>query len=110
MHDTKWEDMLCRQIELHGLPKPERESKIIPKRQFRYDLCWPEHKLVVEVQGSTWVAGRGHSSGVGIKRDAEKLNLAVLEGYYEMQFVADHIKSGKAIYWLQQFFNNSKGE
>jgi hypothetical protein len=35
------------------------------------DFCWPDQKVVCEVQGGTWKMG-GHSSGVGIERDCTK--------------------------------------
>lgn len=94
------------QIRMAGLPDPVREFKAILGRRFRWDFAWPEHKLLVEVQGGIWQRG-GHSTGKGITRDAEKLNLASLAGYRSLAFTADQIRGGQALAWLQQFFREA---
>ena len=60
-----------------GLPIPEAEFKFVPDRKFRADFCWPEEKVILEVEGGTWVQGR-HSRG---EADHEKYNLAAAMGY-----------------------------
>lgn len=108
---TELEDELARQVKLAKLPKPEREYKAIPERRFKWDFYWsssaftatnPGRGLLVEVQGAIWVKG-GHSTGVGITRDMEKLNLATLNGFYSMNFSKEHIQSGYALKMLQLF-------
>lgn len=95
------EQALLTQIKMLKLPIPELEAKVIEGRRFRYDMCWRAHRLLVEIQGATWVKG-GHSTGTGIKRDAEKQNLAVLDGWRVLVFTGDHIKSGQAALWVKQ--------
>ena len=48
-----------------------------------------------------WVRG-GHSTGTGITRDCEKLNLATLAGWRTLQVTKDHVKSGQALAWIQE--------
>ena len=95
------EQALLTQIKMLKLPMPETELKVIEGRRFRYDLGWPDHSLLCEIQGATWVKG-GHSTGVGIRRDCEKNNLAVLDGWRVLVFTGDHIKSGQAALWIKQ--------
>ena len=99
------EDTLAAQMTLAKLPTFKREFCAIQGRRFRWDFAWPSvvHNLLVEVQGGTWAKG-AHSSGAGINRDTEKLNLATLSGWRVMQFTGDQIRSGQALRWLQAFF------
>ena len=60
--------------------KFETETKLVPGRKFRVDFFIPEIRCCVEIEGATWVKG-GHSSGTGIVRDCEKLNLLQMNGY-----------------------------
>lgn len=71
------------------------EYKGIPNRRFRFDYAHPESKVAIELNGGTW-AKMGHSSGTGIKRDYEKLNLATAIGWRVFQLSSDMIDQ----YWL----------
>lgn len=95
------ETNLANQIETAGLPSPVREFRAIAGRRYRYDFAWPERKLLIEVQGAIWVRG-GHSTGVGITRDAEKLNLATLAGFRCLHVTSTHVTSGQALTWIQE--------
>ena len=95
------EDLLFGQIKLCGLPEPIREHLAIPGRRFRFDFYWPEPKLLVEVQGGVWSKG-GHTSGIGMNRDSEKMNLAVLLGFRCLSVTSNQIKSGKAVAWIKE--------
>jgi very-short-patch-repair endonuclease len=87
---------LLAQIRMINLPEPVREYPAITGRRFRFDLAWPECKLLVEVQGAIFVKG-GHSSGTGIMRDHEKHNLAVIEGWRIIYANSKTIDSGEAL-------------
>jgi len=104
---SKLQQTLFDQIRLAGLPVPKQEYRAIEGRMFRWDMAWPAANLLVEVQGGTWIGG-GHSTGAGVARDTEKLNLATLDGWFQMQFTSDQIRSGKALLWLQSFFGSVK--
>jgi very-short-patch-repair endonuclease len=58
------------------------------KRKFRFDFCCPVSKVAIEIQGGTWIEG-GHSTGKGINKDYEKLNLAQMLGWQVFQLTAD---------------------
>ncbi len=84
-----------------GLPAPQEQVQIIPGRKFRWDFCWPEHHLAVEIQGGTW-SGGAHSRGWGIERDCEKHNLAVLAGWRTLLFTGSMVHSGSAAAMLEE--------
>ncbi len=63
-----------------GLPIPLTEYKWHPVRKFRADFAWPEHKLIMEVEGGLWIKGK-HGRGSGIVKDIEKQNEATAHGW-----------------------------
>jgi len=97
--ESKLETELSRQLELAKIPFL-RGVKAIPSRRFEWDFQVKD--LLIECQGGIWGKG-GHSTGVGITRDAEKVNLATLEGYSPMVFTKEHIFSGQALLWVQAY-------
>lgn len=60
--------------------EPEREVQFHPSRRWRFDFCWPEAKVAVELQGATWARGR-HTRGAGYRNDCEKLDEAQALGW-----------------------------
>ena len=98
---SELENILHKQILLAGLPGPKREFLAIPGRRFRFDFYWPESNLLVEVQGGVWTKG-GHTSGIGMNRDAEKTNLAVLLGFRCLSVTSNQVKCGQALKWIQE--------
>lgn len=94
---TDWEGRLARYIELEGLPQPVRQYRFAaPARQFRFDFCWPELGLALEINGGTFMVKSRHTSGMGMMRDAEKNNLAVLMGYRVLQITDRMFRNGEA--------------
>ena len=93
---------LWTQLQLAGLTADaQTEYQALPGRRYRWDVGWASQRLLVEVQGGIWAKG-GHSSGVGLTRDIEKLNSAVLAGWRVLAVTACHIKSGQALIWIQE--------
>jgi hypothetical protein len=75
----------------------DREECVIKGRRFRWDFVIPPN-ILIEIQGGTWGRERtGHSSGAGIKRDCEKLNLATLAGWRTLHFTSDMVHDGSAL-------------
>ena len=103
------EDLFASQVRALGLPEPEREVCVIPGRRFRWDFCFREAKLLVEINGGTFTRG-GHSTGLGIRRDYEKCNLAQLAGWRVLSFDGEAVKSGEAVRVTELFINQTKGE
>jgi very-short-patch-repair endonuclease len=106
MNDSKAEDKLFAQIADSGtIPVPERQYKALEKRRFKWDFAWIEQKLLVEIQGGTWVKAQfGHTSGVGYRRDCFKNDLATAVGWNVMQFTTDMVDYKEALQLLQVFF------
>jgi len=79
--------------EVTRLPPPEREVKFHPTRQWRFDFVWHQQRVAVEIHGGTFMAGRtGHTSGVGVQRDCEKSNAAVLLGWRVLHFTTQDLR------------------
>lgn len=69
------------------------EYRFHPKRRWRFDFAWPDSRLAVEVQGGTFSRRRsGHSSGMGLQNDYDKLNAAAVLGWRVLQFSAKHLQ------------------
>ena len=94
------EETLAFQLTALGIPFV-REYKAVPGRKFPFDFAFPEARLLVEVQGGTYTVG-AHSTGTGLARDYEKINLAQLHGWRCLQFDGKAVKSGEAAKTIQE--------
>jgi very-short-patch-repair endonuclease len=102
---SQLEESLAFQIRAVGLPPPEREYRFHATRRWRFDFCFPDMKLAIEVEGGTWMKGGGrHNRGSGMENDAEKYNTAALDGWTVLRFTGNMIKSGLAIQHIQRAF------
>lgn len=89
------EDAFAFQLTVAGIPFVREYKKAIPHRRYRFDF-FIEPNLLIEIQGGIWHKG-GHSTGTGITRDCEKLNLAQLHGYRNLAFTSEMVEDGTAI-------------
>lgn len=99
------EDTFAQQLQWSDLPEPEREYKFAKsmKRQWRFDFCWPDFMVAVELEGGIFNSHRsGHSSITGMKRDIDKGNAATLLGWRVLRFHTDHVKDGIALQMTEQ--------
>jgi hypothetical protein len=67
-------------LKLNGIQIPETEYKFHPSRKWRFDYCWKDKMIALEVEGGIWTNGR-HTKGSGFIKDMEKYNNAALLGY-----------------------------
>lgn len=102
--NTAVEDLFNTQVEIEEIVVPTREYKFLKDRKFRFDFAWVHLKVAVEIQGGVFTYG-GHSTGMGITRDCEKLALANIEGWTVFHFTSGQVRSGEAIAWLNQYFD-----
>jgi len=88
-----------------NLPRPQRQFRAVPgwldhlhwrrlrkprSRAWVADFAWPEARVIVEIQGGTWMKGvAGHSSGAGIRRDCEKAMAAQVSGWVFLPITRD---------------------
>lgn len=101
------EEMLALQMRACRIPDPVREYRFHHTRKWRFDFAWPDKYLAVEVQGGIWAKG-GHSSGVGITRDLEKLDAAIRQGWTVYQCGASLIKSGRAVETIEMLIKHKE--
>ena len=89
------EALFAQQVEAAGLPKPERQFKgAVPGRKYRLDFCFPEQRVVVEVQGMA------HRIKERFKADTEKMSLLAVNGWIVLPVSGDDVRSGRAVQWL----------
>lgn len=67
-----------------GDPEREYVFTLEGDEKYRLDFAWPSLKVGVEIQG----LGFGHQRIAGIKRDADKLRLALEYGWTVLQFTS----------------------
>jgi very-short-patch-repair endonuclease len=89
-----------------GVPDPVEEFRFHPRRRFRFDFCWVDLKLALEVEGGAWTGGR-HVRGKGFIADLEKYNEALCLGWRVLRVTPQQLQSGKAAEWIMRA---AKGE
>ena len=81
-------EALALLLKENGL-KPVREFKFLANRKFKFDLALPEYKIAVEFEGGIFVNGR-HIRGAMYRKDCEKYNLALLDGWKVLRYATGH--------------------
>ena len=84
------------QLQEAAAPEPVREHRFNPPRKFRFDFCWLNIKLAVEIEGGTYKKSR-HTSARGFKQDCEKYNQAELLGWTVLRFDSAMVNNLEAI-------------
>ena len=102
------EARLLRDIKAVGLPIPEMQYKWHPDRLFMADYAYPHIKLLIECDGGQWQRNTGHNSGTGKDRDCEKDIEAIFHGWKIFRFPTSMIMDGRAIAYLEKFFDGYK--
>lgn len=100
--EQKFYNLLLR----HHAPEFVQQHKFHPTRNWRFDFCWPEVKVAVEIQGF----GSGHNSFDGMKSDYEKHNEAMLLGWNILYFMAvdlDPYNQGQTIATTRTLLNKA---
>lgn len=106
MTQSSWETYFALQITEAGLPAPVREYKFHPSRRFRFDFCYPDLLLGIEIDGATYSGGR-HTTGAGYSKDCEKFALAAIEGYRVIRITTQQVSKGLGIEWLKEYFKRN---
>lgn len=92
-------ELLTLHCRARSLPLPEYEATFHPLRKWRFDACWKDLKLAVEVEGGVFIQGR-HSRGAGFRNDCEKYAEAAILGWRVIRVLPEHVKSGQAADWI----------
>lgn len=98
------------QIKLTGLPAPTTEYRFHETRKWKFDYCYPERMLAIEIEGQhskredgKWVYGGGrHNRPEGYENDCRKYNAATLLGYRVIRVTAKMVDSGEALRLLEE--------
>ncbi len=96
---SRWEEELRFQLIGSGLREGidfQREAQLIPGRKSRCDFALPPWRLVVEIEGGVWSAGR-HSRGRGFTEDTRKYNALRKLGWTVLRYVPEDVENGTAI-------------
>ena len=107
------EKQLYFQIKHTGLPIPIREFRFAAEfvglgagikrrlhknnlKDWRADFCWPDMKLLVEVEGGGYSYGR-HNRPTGFAADLVKYQAAMRMGYNVYRCDGELVKNGEAL-------------
>lgn len=92
-----------------SIPDPIEEFKFHPTRKWRVDLCWPDQKLVLEIEGGIFTNGR-HVRPTGFIKDIEKYNALSILGYSLLRCTTQQMKSCESYDFLREWFKNNTGD
>ena len=101
----QFERLFAHQCAVVGIaaPIPQYQFAAELGRKWAADFAWPDLKLIVEIEGGIHQRGGGaHSRPMGILRDMEKSNHAVLLGWRVLRFSTDEVKSGHALRFVER--------
>ena len=120
---SKLEDLLLMHLKVIGIQHPEQEYRFAAHqvgmgrgirdrllraglRDWRFDLCWPDLMLAVEVEGIVW-SGKGgrHQRGEGFEMDLDKYHHAQQFGWTIYRCGSALIKSGEAATLIESMIN-----
>lgn len=105
----KWERLLSFQLQLLGLPLPVREYRFHPTRKWRFDLCYPDNRLAIEIEGATYSGGR-HVRGKGYEEDCLKYDEAAIAGWAVLRFTGPMVEEGRATELIARALGFTKDE
>jgi len=95
-------EIICNQ---GNLPKPIREFRFAaPDRKWRFDFCWPDFLLALEIEGGVFASYAGHRNMKKYLLDMEKYNAAALHGYRLIRATTRDLKDGTLFDLLNEYF------
>lgn len=98
---SRLEEAFALQCRALKLPEPVREYRFCD-RLWRFDFCWKDALLAVELQGGTF-SGGGHTRGEGYENDCDKANRAIMLGWAVMRFTGKHVDDGSAVAMVSEY-------
>ena len=98
---SEGEERLWRDIKALKIPLPVRQYRPVKTRRWTVDFCWPDHWLIIEVQGGIWMHRASHSYGRQLESDFRKYNALQLDGWIILQVSTGMVESGEAITAMQ---------
>jgi len=94
-----------------SIPDPVEEFKFHPTRKWRIDICWPDQKLALEIEGGVFMTKRnggatGHRSITNFIGDMEKYNALSILGYSLLRFTPQQMESCESYDFLREWFKS----
>ncbi len=86
---------------MYSMPLPVGEFQFAPPRLWKFDYCWKDTKIALEIEGGAFTQGR-HTRGAGFVADMEKYNRAVILGYRVIRCTPAQVNSGEAFSLLAE--------
>ena len=93
---SELEEKLIGQMRYLKLPVADREVRFHPTRRWKFDLCYPEKMIAIEVEGGTYTGGR-HTRPIGFENDCRKYSEAALLGWKVIRVTRGMIDSWEAL-------------
>lgn len=93
--DIGLKNLFLAMLDSLSAPEPVQEYRFHVERLWRFDFCWPEHKVALEVEGGVWKRGR-HNRPKGFIADCEKYNAAAADGWRVFRYPTEQVSSGRA--------------
>lgn len=85
----------------------QKELLFASPRKFRFDYCFSDVKLAIEVEGGVWEYGR-HNRPEGYFKDMIKYNLAVEKGYSVLRYNYEMILKKETIEQIEKVYSSLK--
>lgn len=107
MKVDQYENDFAYQCVALRLPNFVRQFRVKNTRKkdghYRFDFCFPDYWLIVEIDGGIWMEGGGaHSHPIDIVRNMQKQNDALLYGYSCLRFTPAEVTDRFAIGYTQR--------
>lgn len=114
--ESDLEEALLNYIRAEALPIPVFGHRFDLQRRWRFDMCYIEEKIAIEVDGGIYGVGEacrecgrrsngGHNSIEGFTSDREKINTAQVMGWIVLGVTPQQINSGQATEFIRQALN-----
>lgn len=91
-------------LDSEKLPRPQREFLFHTSRKWRFDFCWSDKKIALEVEGGVWTGGR-HTTASGFIGDMEKYNAAAVLGWRIIRVTPKDLIKTKTINLIKLLIN-----
>ena len=90
-YDSDLEAEFATYLRMYGVPAPEEHYVFHAGRKWAGDFCWLAEQVMVEVDGET-----AHVHWEQATKDAEKRNIAQLDGWTVLVFTGQMIRKDPA--------------
>lgn len=105
-----------RSLAARKLVLPVREYRFAQEigREWRFDLCWEDARLAVEIEGGAFSGYQGersrHTDGVGYANDCDKYNTAAEMGWVVLRVTDRQVDSGDGAALVERMLTARLGE